>query len=481
MSEIAGAGCGCGSHGQSDSSCCGGAAVTGGVSHERSMGRLAVAMAGGVFVLNSYLLSHLRPDLVFASHLSAIIGAVVLATPIIFYAVRDLMSGEMHMDALVSLAIIASMIDGNFRIAGFIAFFLLISVIIENSTAVGAQLSIERLVRLAPKKARRILGNEAEEEVEAASLRVGDRIRIRPGENFPVDGLVSVGNSAVNQASITGESLPIDKGEGDEVFAGTVNLSGSLDVRVSRVGDDTTLGKVKSIILAAERSKTPLTKLIDKYIAYYAPTVLMMSALVWLSTKDLSRVVSLLIIACPCALILATPSAIVAAVSAAARLGILINNASILEVAARVAAIVFDKTGTLTKGELTVCGVEPVAGRTDEELLRLAASIERDSNHPIAKAVQTAAAKASIKLLSVSKITEFHGKGVQAEIEGRHMPLGASRLAAIARDRRRLGRGTSSYPGSVERQLCCEIRQGSGTALSLRRHASGGLRGPSPA
>ena len=242
----------------------------------------------------------------FAANSSAILGTVILSAPVIYCAVKSMMAGRLDMDVLVSLAIMASMIDGNFRAAGFIAFFLLISVIIESNTAVGARLSIERLVRLAPRKARRVLDDGPEEEVDALALRVGDRIRIRPGENFPVDGIVVAGDSAVNQASMTGESLPVDKGEGDEVFAGTGNMSGSLDIRVSRIGDDTTLGKVKEIILAAERSRTPLTRLIDKYTTYYIPMVLMMATLVWLSSNDLGRVVSLLIIACPCALLYRT-------------------------------------------------------------------------------------------------------------------------------------------------------------------------------
>src|SRR5207249_4020773 len=229
--------------------------------------------------------------------------------------------------------------------------------------------------------------SETEEEVAAKNLAVGDMIRIRPGDNVAADGVIVSGQGSFNQANITGESLPVDKKPGDEVFAGTQNLTGVLEVRVTRAGEDTTLGRVRELILAAEKTKLPIMRIIDQYMVYYTPLVLVLGAMVWAFTRDLDRVITVLVIGCPCAFILASPSAMVAALSAAARLGILIKNVGDIELAARINAFVFDKTGTLTTGKLAVSRLAPLNGTKPAELLRLAASAERYSNHPTAKAL----------------------------------------------------------------------------------------------
>src|SRR6185369_15469704 len=202
------------------------------------------------------------------------------------------------------------------------AFFMLMGEIIETRTAEGARASIESLIKLTPTKARRII-KDGEEEIAAKELAVGDIIRIRPGDNVAADGVIVSGQGSFNQATITGESLPVDKKPGDDVFAGTQNLTGVLEIRVSRAGEDTTLGRVRELILAAEKTKLPIMRLVDQYMVYYTPLVLVMGALVWAFTHDLPRVIAVLVVACPCAFILATPTAMVAALSAAARLGIL--------------------------------------------------------------------------------------------------------------------------------------------------------------
>src|SRR5207244_12619110 len=194
-------------------------------------------------------------------------------------------------------------------------------------------------------------------------------IRIRPGDNVAADGVIVSGQGSFNQATITGESLPADKKPGDEVFAGTQNLTGVLEIKVSRAGQDTTLGRVRELILAAEKTKLPIMRIVDQYMGYYKPLVLVIGALVWTFTKNLDNVISVLIVACPCAFILATPTAMVAALSAAARLGILIKNVGDIETAARINAFVFDKTGTLTTGKLTVRRLAPAEGTSAAELL----------------------------------------------------------------------------------------------------------------
>ncbi len=420
--------CGCGHDHDPDEptrciSC--GAPIGEGVGHSRSMGRASFAFVGGFLIVNSYLLSWLFPEEVFASNLSAAIGAVTLALPIVVTAIRDLIEGRVYMNELVALAILAAFASGDFRTAGIVAFFLLITIIIESHTASGAQRSIEELIRLTPRTAHKI-GEGGETDVSVSDLALNDIISVRPGENFPVDGVIVRGESAVNQASITGESMPEDKNAGDEVYAGTLNISGSLEVRVTRLGKDTTLGKVEQMIRSAERNKTPFVRIIDRYAGYYTPTILMLAIITWwLPGGSMDRVISLLVISCPCAVVLATPTTIVAAVAAAARLGVLIKNINHLELAGKIRTVVFDKTGTLTEGELSVARLNPVAeGVEPAELLLTAISLEAHSNHPTAQALQRLAAEVGIPAKPVSGFQEVPGKGVIAMLDGKRVLVG---------------------------------------------------------
>ena len=394
-----------------------------GTGHDRSMGKVTTAVIGGGFILNSFFLGWILPDQTFAAMFSAIIGAVTLACPIIFTAIKDLVKGQVYMNELVALAILAAMAGGDFQTAGLIAFFLLATIIIETRTASGAQRSIEELVKLTPNTARKII-NGKEVEVQALDLKVGDVISVRPGENFPVDGCVKKGESAVNQASITGESLPLDKFVGDDVFAGTQNLTGQIEMEVTKVGEDTTLGKVKDMILAAESSRTPIVRIIDRYAGYYTPTILMLAGVTWSFTQSMERVITLMVIACPCAIVLATPTAVIAAVAAAARLGIFIKNISHLELAAKIRAFVFDKTGTLTDGILSVTKINPVEKISPAELLKTAASAEIYSNHPTAIALQKFAKKTGLELEKTGTAKEEHGKGVEVTIGKKTIRVG---------------------------------------------------------
>jgi len=403
---------------QHTSGCACGVCATDGPGHSRSMARLRTALIGGSLILNSFLLKWLFPDQIFASELSSMVGAVVLTIPIFTTAFRDLLVGHVHMNELVALSILASMTGGDFRAAGIIAFFLLLTIIIESRTASGAQRSIEELIKLTPHTAT-LLKDQKETVVDALALKVGDIIRIRPGENFPIDGKIIKGDSTVNQASITGESLPFDKEKGDDVFAGTHNLTGAIDVKVTKVGEDTTLGKVQELIMAAEKTQAPIVRMIDQYAGFYTPTILMIAGLTWWFSKDMNSVVAVLIASCPCALVLATPTAIVAAVAAASRMGILIKNVADIEVAAKIKAFIFDKTGTLTKGELSVARLAPGKGVEPAELLQAAVSVESISNHPVATALRLLAQETGIKPENTKKSKEVHGKGVEAEVKGK--------------------------------------------------------------
>jgi len=213
------------------------------------------------------------------------------------------------MDELVALAIVAALGNGDYREAGLIAFFLLISELIESRTAIGARASIEELIKLTPKKARLINPDGSETTVDATALKTGQIVRVLPGDNIPADGKVKTGESTVNQANITGESLPVDKRLGDPVFSGTTNLTGALELEVTKVGSDTTLGQVQRLILDAERTRNPIMRIIDRYVAWYTPIVLMLAGLVLFFTKDdngIERAISMLVVSCPCALIMPT-------------------------------------------------------------------------------------------------------------------------------------------------------------------------------
>ncbi|MBM3829903.1 MAG: cadmium-translocating P-type ATPase [Verrucomicrobia bacterium] len=384
--------------------------------------KLALTAFGLLLVVNAYFAEWFLHNFRIASG-SAMIGALILGWPIVSTSIRDLRRGQLGINELVSLAVVAAFATGDYKTAGLVAFFMLVGEIIESRTAAGARASIESLVRLTPSKARRITPAGLE-EVPASELRAGDMLRVRPGDNIPADGVITDGASTVNQANITGESLPAEKKSGDDVFAGTINLTGVLDLRVTHAGQDTTLGRVRDLILAAEQTKLPIMRLMDQYMSFYTPLVLVMAALVWAFTSDLTRVISVLVVACPCAFILATPTAMVAAISAAARLGVLIKNIADLELAARINAFIFDKTGTLTTGQLSVARLAPVNGLSAAELLRLTIGAEQFSNHPTARAVARLAQEAGVPAPTATEFREAAGRGVEARVDGVRVLVG---------------------------------------------------------
>ena len=389
-------------------------------------------LVGGVLVVNSYIADWIFSDQAdsdgrnFYSAALALGGALLLGGPIIVHGLRELARGHLHMDELVALAVIAAIAAMDYKAAGVVAFFLLLANLIETRTALGARASIEGLVRLAPKKAHRLSAGGVEELVDPRTLKAGDVVRVRPGDNIPADGLIVSGQSSVNQANITGESLPVDKAVGDEVFSGTNNLAGAIDVKVTRAGADTTLGRVQKLILEAEKTRTPIMRMIDRYAGYYTPTILMIAGAVLVMTREPSRMITMLVVACPCALVLAVPTAMVAALSCAARLGILVKDVSSLEQARRLSAVVFDKTGTLTTGELSVTRMMPAPGVDGADLLSAAASADHLSRHPVARAIVAVAEKARVPLTDPTDFEEISGRGVRATVGGETILVGRS-------------------------------------------------------
>jgi Cd2+/Zn2+-exporting ATPase len=373
-------------------------------------------LAGGMLLFNSFIAPAFYGKDSDLAELLAMVSAILLGAPIVVHAVISVIRRQMHMDELVALAIVAAFATGKYMTAGIVAFFMLLSELVEARTALGARASIESLIRLTPTQACLVGPGSSEEQVPAASLRPGDVIRVRPGDNVPADGDVLAGVSSVNEATITGESLPVDKVPGMQVFAGTTNLTGVLDITVTKAGPDTTLGKVQSLIMQAEQTRIPIMRIIDRYVNWYMPTILMIAGIILFFTRDIDRAIAALVVSCPCALILATPTAMVAALSAAARLGILIKNVAHLELAGKITAMVFDKTGTLTTGQLYVTKLTPAEQIQPSELLSLAASAERMSKHPAARALVNIAKEANVKLLEPTDFREHPGKGVVARV-----------------------------------------------------------------
>jgi Cd2+/Zn2+-exporting ATPase len=381
-------------------------------------------LAGGVLLINSGIAKYIYRSDSFNTDFLAMAGAILLGAPIVLHAIKSLIHREAHMDELVALAILAAFATQEYATAGVVAFFMLVSELIETRTALGARASIESLIKLTPTKANLLEGQSGEKEVKVSSLKTGDCVRVRPGDNIPADGEVVKGLSSVNEATITGESLPVDKVPGMQVFAGTNNLTGVLDFTVTKAGKDTTLGKVQSLIIQAEQTKIPIMRIIDRYVKWYTPTILMIAGIVLFFTRDMNRAITILVVSCPCALILATPTAMVAAISASARLGILIKNVADLEIAGKITAMVFDKTGTVTTGRLYVTKLTPAEGVEPGELLAEAASAEQMSKHPAARALHEVAREANLTLPATDNFKETPGKGVTATINSARIMVG---------------------------------------------------------
>ncbi|MCA9300077.1 MAG: cation-translocating P-type ATPase, partial [Phycisphaerales bacterium] len=353
--------------------------------------------------------------------LPAAVGAIMLGIPMVLAAMKELKRGRPSSSSLAALAIVAAIANLEFVAAGLLAFILLVVEQFLDRTAFGAQRAIEELVELTPDKARVVVdGNEVERGLEHVS--VGDTVRVRPGENLPVDGRVSSGKSSMNMASLTGESAPVEVEEGAEVYAGTTNLTGVIDIEVTRLGGETAIGKVSHLISQAESAKTQRQLLIEQVASFFVPVALAVAGTTWfiMSVNDETRphaaltAVSVLVVTCPAALVISSPTAMVAAFAAAARLGVMIKDSRHLETMANLDAVVMDKTGTITTGEFKVSRLAPAPGVEGAALLAAAANGEQHSNHPLAQSILKTAREARVEIDGSKDYEEIHGRGVRA-------------------------------------------------------------------
>ncbi|MSQ89797.1 MAG: cation-translocating P-type ATPase [Phycisphaerales bacterium] len=394
----------------------------GGVRLER---RLFIALCGGMLLLVAWLGEALLSVEASVAQIPAVIGAIMLTVPMAIGALKELRVGRPSSDSLATLAVLAAMANHLYLAAGFLAFFLWLSELILSRTAWGAQRAIRELLELTPDMARIVDASGAEREVSRTILKVGNVVRVRPGENLPADGRITRGTSNINQASLTGEAVPVEAQPGLDVYAGTTNLTGQIDIEVTAVAGDTTIGKVESLIREAESSRSDRQELIERLASYYVPVVLMVAGLVWFFTSKSAipeiradaavRAITVLVVTCPGALLIAYPTAMVAAFAAAARMGIMIKQTRTLEAAGRIDTVVLDKTGTLTTGKFSVSRLAPVEGSEGAALLQAAADCEQSSNHPLARSILETATRARIVPAELSSYEELHGRGVTAK------------------------------------------------------------------
>lgn len=384
---------------------------------------LLITLTGGILIFNAFIATRLFPDSPLISELSALAGALLLGLPMIVKSFKGFFTGRLRLTELASIAVLACIALGDYKTAGVVAFILVLGELLEHRTALGAQESIESLLKLTPPMAHIVRDGE-EKDILVKELKSKDIIRIKPGENIPADAVIAQGDTSVNEASITGESFPVDKKKGDRIFEGTNNITGAILAEVEKIGEDTTLGKVKQLILEAEKTRIPIMSLIEKHVYWYIPVILMTAALILFFTRDASRSISSIIVGVPCALLLATPTAIIAVLSVAARKGVMIKEVKKIEMTAEIDAVVFDKTGTLTTGELRVTSINPVREISPDKLIYYVATLEKHSLHPVARAIRELAVKANVKLSEPEGFKETGGRGVTGKVDGKKLIVG---------------------------------------------------------
>ena len=357
------------------------------------------------------------------------IAIILCGIPIVLEAVVGLVTAfDIKADVLVSLALIASVCIGEIFAAGEVAFIMQLGALLEELTVAKARAGIEKLVHLTPQTAR-VLRNGREVMLPAEQVRVGDRLRVLPGESVPVDGIILSGQTSINQAVMTGESLPVDKTAGDTVSSGTVNQFGAFEMEATKVGEDSSIQRMIRLVQSADAGKAKIVGLADRWATWIVVIALSAAALTWIITGQIIRAVTILVVFCPCALVLATPTAIMAAIGNATKHGFLVRAGDALERLSKAKVLAFDKTGTLTYGSPEVVAVSSVSDRLETEALyRLAASAEQLSEHPLGKAIVSCCKKSGATLAPASAFQMIPGRGVCAQIEGKAVLAGNPEL-----------------------------------------------------
>ena len=387
---------------------------------ERLEGTLFTVISG-IFLALSLALSLLS---VSAPVDPAWVSAILSGIPLVYGAIWKLLKNKgvsrISSALLITIAMIASIAIGDVFAAGEIAFIMAIGEILEDKTTARARKGLKNLLNLAPTQGCRIT-DKGEEMIDADQIRIGDILRILPGETIPADGIIVTGQTSVDQAVITGESLPVDKGPGDRLFCGTINRFGSVDMEATCVGQDSSLQKLIRMVKDAEDKKAPIQRIADRWASFLVPVALLLAVIAGVIRQDIVVAVTILVVFCPCALVLATPTAIMAAIGQATRHGVIIKSGEALEAMGKVDLVAMDKTGTLTEGKLQVSDVysfEP--DLSEEQLLTWTAAAESRSEHPLAKAIVAGRQE----LPQAEEFTMTAGRGVKARVEGHEILCG---------------------------------------------------------
>lgn len=386
---------------------------------------MPMTIVGGVFLVISFVCPRAGIALPVDP---AWITVMICGIPLLYLAIWRIIYNKgiskISSALLISIAMLAAIAIGDLFAAGEVAFIMEIGAILEDMTTNRAKKGLKQLICLAPTKGRRIVAGK-EEMIEADQIRQGDVLRVLAGETIPVDGIIIRGETSVDQSVITGESLPVDKITGDAVFCGTINRFGAIDMKATKVGEDSSLQKLIRMVQDAENKQAPMQRIADRCASWLVPVALLIAIIAGFVTQDIVRAVTVLVVFCPCALVLATPTAIMAAIGQATKHGVIIKSGEALEKMGKVNIIAFDKTGTLTYGKPEVCDIISFdAHMSKHDLLALSASAEAKSEHPLGKAVVAFADKQGIELKESTAFQMQSGKGICAEVSGMKLYCG---------------------------------------------------------
>ncbi len=384
-----------------------------------------LTIISGIFLVVSLVFMLNKIDILFdPAWFSVLISGIPLLSLAIWRVIYNEGMSKISSALLISIAMIAAIAIGDVFAAGEVAFIMALGGILEDKTAERSKKGIKKLIGLTPQQGR-VLNEGNEKMVNVEEIRVGDRLRVLPGEAIPVDGKIVVGATSVDQAIMTGESLPVDKEVGDNVYCGTINQFGAIDIEATNVGEDSSLQKLIRMVKDAENKQAKIQRVADRWAIWLVPAALLLAIITYLVTEDIVRGVTILVVFCPCALVLATPTAIMAAIGQATKHGIIIKSGEALEKMGKVDTIAFDKTGTLTHGSLEISDIIPLSDDiSDDELLILVASAELRSEHPVGRAIVKHAKEKKLKLKDSLGFQMSAGKGIFAKVENKDLHCG---------------------------------------------------------
>ena len=357
----------------------------------------------------------------------AIASLILGGYPIVKNAVKALFIPDLNVDTLVSVAALAAVSVGAYQEAATVIFIMLLGEFLEHLTVGKTRKAIASLIQLSPKTAC-VKREDKEVQVPIEEVKTKEVVIVKPGERVPVDGKIISGCGSINQSMLTGESIPVERGVGDRVYCGTINESGSCEIEATQVAEDTKLAQIKRLILEAQAEKSPIQRVMDRFARYFIPAILLIAFATFLITGDPIRAITILIVACPCALVLGTPTAVVAAIGNAARQGILIKGGVFLEQMGRLKTLLMDKTGTLTHGRPKVVEIKALDGMDEKEVLYWAAIAEKRSEHPLARAIQERAEETGLHIPHPESFENFRGKGVRVQWDSKRIIVGSSEM-----------------------------------------------------